>query len=129
MTLPTETRLFQQIPGRVSPFKRLAAAVIFQAVKDATCPGGQRLGYLQQPGSFRTVMGSLFGVVSWASIQIRLGRNFPTCWIPAWSDATIEFQSPLSHKRMTLIVQQSSRFVTGCVRQVNYHEPYSLQVA
>ena len=36
MTVPTKIRLLQQIPGRVSPFKRLAAAVISQAVRDAT---------------------------------------------------------------------------------------------
>ena len=36
MTIPTETRLLPQIHGRTNPFKRLAAAVISQAVRDAT---------------------------------------------------------------------------------------------
>jgi hypothetical protein len=36
VTIATKIRLLQQIPGRVSPFKRLAAAVISQAVRDAT---------------------------------------------------------------------------------------------
>jgi hypothetical protein len=36
MTIPVETRLLLQIEGRTNPFKRLAAAVISQAVQDAT---------------------------------------------------------------------------------------------
>jgi hypothetical protein len=35
ITIPTETRLLHQIAGRTDPFKRLAAAVISQAVQDA----------------------------------------------------------------------------------------------
>ena len=35
MTLPTETRLLPHIQGRTDPFKRLAAAVIFQALKES----------------------------------------------------------------------------------------------
>jgi hypothetical protein len=36
MTIPTKTKFFPQIHGRLNPFKRLAAAVICQAVRDAT---------------------------------------------------------------------------------------------
>lgn len=36
MTISTEIKLLSQIEGRTNPFKRLAAAVISQAVKDAT---------------------------------------------------------------------------------------------
>jgi hypothetical protein len=41
ITLPTESRLLPNIHGRTNPFKRLAAAVIFQAMKDATCQMGR----------------------------------------------------------------------------------------
>jgi hypothetical protein len=36
MTISTEIKLLPQIEGRTNPFRRLAAAVISQAVKDAT---------------------------------------------------------------------------------------------
>jgi hypothetical protein len=36
VTISTEIKLFPQIEGRINPFKRLAAAVISQAVRDAT---------------------------------------------------------------------------------------------
>ena len=36
MTIPKESKLLPQIHGRTNPFKRLAAAVIVQAVRDAT---------------------------------------------------------------------------------------------
>jgi hypothetical protein len=36
MTIPTESQPLPKIHGRTNPFKRLAAAVISQAVRDAT---------------------------------------------------------------------------------------------
>ena len=41
MTIPTESQPLPKIHGRTNPFKRLAAAVIFQALKDATCQMGR----------------------------------------------------------------------------------------
>jgi hypothetical protein len=95
MTIPTKTRLFQQIPGRVSPFKRLAAAVISQAVRDATTQVGRgRISattWLLQDGD---------GFPFWCSVlgidpdQIR--KELSDLLDPRMERCHVEFQSPVA---------------------------------
>ncbi len=68
MTVPVETNPFPPIERRTDPFGPLAAAVISQAVQDATSGFGSNRN-LPLLGCFKTMTDSLFGVMYWELIS------------------------------------------------------------